>query len=194
MFLIESREASRSTGQVVDMAQVEAAIRELKVVLDRQSITKPGEQQEISRLDREQVIDKAYMRKPLRSALDHAALESRIERFVTALEAAVERLERLSDGEHRSARLVEMMEGMASIPRVPTRWQEVTRLANLYQRAGQELAYLSPTEIVQRLGSPIDIKADPALGTVTWGYSVPGASNGVRIVFFGNRVIEAEGW
>ncbi len=101
MFLIESREASRSTGQVVDMAQVEAAIRELKVVLDRQSITKPGEQQEISRLDREQVIDKAYMRKPLRSALDHAALESRIERFVTALEAAVELLERLADGENR---------------------------------------------------------------------------------------------
>ena len=168
-FLVEPREAPQSSIQpVVDMAPVEAAIRELKDVLGHASLSKSDWQRDISKLRRDQMIDDAglSMRVPLPPAPDHAALESTAGQFVAALEAAVERLEKMADGEHRSARLVEMVEGMARVPRVPPRWPEVARLASLHGRAGQGT----------RL--PVACRGRPEAGLSRPNRSTPGARHG----------------
>ena len=86
-FLVEPREAPRSTEPAVDMAPVEAAIRELKDVLGHASLSKSDWQQEISKLRRDQMIDDAGLsvRVPLPPAPDHAPLESAAGQFAGIL-------------------------------------------------------------------------------------------------------------
>jgi hypothetical protein len=185
------REAAWPAPPAVDMAPLTAAIQDLERVLQEASTR----QQPPDKIDQASEDGEPPVRTRVPGVRDAAAAGPSVDRFVSALQAAVARLEKLAEGEHRTTQLVAMTESMSRISRVPPRLDAVLRLPNLDSgKAGQDFLYLSSAEVVERLGSPVYASADSETGLVKWVYSPPAGRPGLRLAFFGNRVVMVDSW